>query len=258
MGAQMNGSQKQQLVTIARNAMRAGGFEPDFPPAATAQADAARPDASLAPGSRDLRNLPWSSIDNDESRDLDQIEVLVTERGVTRVLVGIADVDALVPAGSPVDGHARINTTSVYTPALVFPMRPLQLSNDRTSLNAGQDRHALVADMTVGPDGTVTASDIYLALVRNQAQLTYNAVAAWLDGSGPAPPAIARVPGLDAQLRLQAQIADQLRREREAQGALDFDRSELHPVVDGTGVTDLKTDLPNRPKRPIENFMIAV
>jgi VacB/RNase II family 3'-5' exoribonuclease len=253
----VNGSQKQQLVTIARNAMRANGFEPDFSPAATAQADAARPDAALSPGVRDLRALPWSSIDNDDSRDLDQIEVCVTANGVTRVLVGIADVDALVPSGSPADDHARTNTTSVYTPAVVFPMLPLQLSTDRTSLNENEDRHALVADMIIGPDGTVTSSEIYRAVVRNQAQLTYNAVAAWLDGSGPAPAAIGRVPGLDAQLRLQEQIAEKMQSEREAQGALDFDRAELRPVVDDDGVKDLQTDRPNRAKLLIENFMIA-
>ena len=253
----MNGSQKQQLVTIARNAMTANGFEPDFPAAATAQANAARPDTTLSAGIKDLRDLPWSSIDNDDSRDLDQIEVCVTTNGVTRVLIGIADVDALVPAGSPADTHARTNTTSVYTPAVVFPMLPLQLSTDRTSLNENQDRHAIVADMTIGADGCVASADLYRALVRNQAQLTYNAVAAWLDGTGPAPAAIARVPGLDAQLRLQEKIAQQMQAEREKQGALDFDRAELRPVVDDSGVKDLQADRANRAKLLIENFMIA-
>lgn len=253
----MNGSQKQQLVTIARNAMTANGFEPDFPAAATAQANAASPDTTLSAGIKDLRDLPWSSIDNDDSRDLDQIEVCVTTNGVTRVLIGIADVDALVPAGSPADTHARTNTTSVYTPAVVFPMLPLQLSTDRTSLNENQDRHAMVADMTIGADGCVASADLYRALVRNQAQLTYNAVAAWLDGTGPAPAAIARVPGLDAQLRLQEKIAQQMQAEREKQGALDFDRAELRPVVDDSGVKDLQADRANRAKLLIENFMIA-
>ncbi len=257
MGAQVNGSQKQQLISIARSAMKTNGFEVDIPAAALAQADAARPDATLETGVRDLRGLPWSSIDNDDSRDLDQIEVCITGNGVTRVLVGIADVDTLVPSGSPADDHAHANTTSVYTPAVVFPMLPLQLSTDRTSLNENEDRRALVADMTVGPDGTVTASDIYRAIVRNHAQLTYNAVAAWLDGDGPAPAAFGRVPGLDAQLRLQVQISDHMQSEREALGALDFDRAELRPVVDDGGVKDLQTDKPNRAKLLIENFMIA-
>ncbi len=253
----MNGSQKQQLVNIARNAMRANGFDPDIPPAAIAQAEAARPDATPGPDVHDLRTLPWSSIDNDESRDLDQIEVCVTANGVTRVLVAIADVDALVPADSPADTHARANTTSIYTPAVIFPMLPLQFSTDRTSLNENEDRRAIVADMTVGSDGRVTASDIYRALVRNHAQLTYNGVAAWLDGTGPAPAAIARVTALDAQLRLQERIAELMQKERDAQGALDFDRSELRPVVDDDGVKELQTEKPNRAKLLIENFMIA-
>jgi exoribonuclease-2 len=257
MEAQVNGSQKQQLVTIATNAMRANGFEPDIPAAALAQANAAKPDATLAAGVRDLRSLPWSSIDNDDSRDLDQIEVCIAENGVTRVLVGIADVDALVPSGSAADDHARANTTSVYTPAVIFPMLPLQFSTDRTSLNENEERHAIVADMTVGADGCVTSSEIYRALVRNQAQLTYNGVAGWLGGSDPAPAPVSRVPGLDAQLRLQQRIAEQMQAERDAQGALDFDRSELRPVVDDDGVKDLQTEKPNRAKLLIENFMIA-
>jgi len=252
----MNGSQKQQLETIARNAMRTYGFEPDFPPAAAAQARAgAQPPPSMA--IRDLRDLPWSSIDNDDSRDLDQIEVCVTEGGRTRVLVGIADVDVVVTKGSPLDTHARINTTSVYTPAIVFPMLPTELSTDRTSLNQGEDRLAIVMDMTVSDEGLVTDADVYRASVRNQAQLTYSAVAAWLDGQAPAPAALSRMRGLDAQLRQQDQIAQTLQREREACGALDFDRTELKPLVDDNGVRELTTERPNRAKLLIENFMVA-
>src|SRR5262249_40324408 len=170
----VNGSQKQQLETIAREAMRANGFEPDFPPAAEAQARAgAQPPPS--PAIRDLRDLPWSSIDNDDSRDLDQIEVCLADGGRTRVLVGIADVDVVVAKSTPLDDHARKNTTSVYTPAIIFPMLPPELSTDRTSLNEAADRHAIVIDMTVSPDGSVSGSDVYRAIVRNQAQLTYSA-----------------------------------------------------------------------------------
>jgi VacB/RNase II family 3'-5' exoribonuclease len=252
----VNGSQRQQLISIARDAMRARGLEPDFSPAAEAQARAASA-PSAGTDLRDLRSLPWSSIDNDDSRDLDQIEVCVSDGAGTRVLVGIADVDVLVPKGTPLDAHAQVNTTSVYTPAVIFPMLPPELSTDRTSLNERQDRHAIVIDMTIGPEGTVGSSEIYRALVHNQAQLTYSGVAAWLDGTGPAPPAIARVRDLDAQLRLQDRIAQQLEREREAQGALDFDRSELKPIVDEGGVRELKTEVTNRAKLLIENFMIA-
>jgi exoribonuclease-2 len=256
MDGQVNGSQKHQLETIARNAMIANGFEPDFSAAASAQA-ASGPVQAGGAGVRDLRDLGWSSIDNDDSRDLDQIEVCLTEGGRTRVLVGVADVDVVVTRDSPVDQHARKNTTSVYTPAVIFPMLPPELSTDRTSLNQDQDRHAIVVDMIVGSDGTVASAEVYRALVRNKAQLAYPGVAAWLDGTGQAPAPLARVTGLDAQLRLQDDIARRLQKERDASGALDFDRTELKAVVDDTGVRELKTEAPNRAKQLIENFMVA-
>jgi exoribonuclease-2 len=232
------------------------GFEPDFSDAARTQAASG---VVRAGGGdvRDLRGLPWSSIDNDDSRDLDQIEVCVDESGRTRVLVGIADVDVVVTKGSPVDAHAQRNTTSVYTPAVIFPMLPVELSTDRTSLNENEDRHAIVIDLTVEADGHVGSAEIYRALVRNKAQLAYPAVAAWLDGTGPAPAAVVRLAGLDAQLRHQDDIARRLQREREECGALDFDRTELKPIVDENGVRELRTEAPNRAKLLIENFMVA-
>ena len=183
---------KTELQSIARNAMRTYGLEPDFPAAARAQLAHLQPEAQN--GLRDLRGLAWSSIDNDDSRDLDQIEVCTSKArsGIT-VLVAIADVDGLVPRDSPLDAHAATNTTSVYTPALIFPMLPPELSTDRTSLNEGEDRPAIVTQMTIDADGRVVESDVYRALVRNRARLAYNAVAAWLDGTGPAPDPIGRV-----------------------------------------------------------------
>src|SRR5450759_3459265 len=255
-GPVSSGGQKHQLESIARNAMQANGLEPDFPPAALAQL--AHLAAAATDGLRDLRSLPWSSIDNDDSRDLDQIEVCIKGSGSsTRVLVAIADVDALVPKDCPLDAHAHTNTTSVYTPAIIFPMLPPELSTDRTSLNEGQDRAAIVIDMTLDGTGHLTASDVYRGLVRNQAQLTYSAVGAWLEGRGPAPASLSRVPDLLAQLRLQDQIAVQLQARRDEEGALDFARSELRPVVDDKGVRDLQTETSNRATELIENFMVA-
>jgi VacB/RNase II family 3'-5' exoribonuclease len=234
------------------------GLEPDFSPAAKAQLGRLRqgyggPGAPEASGLRDLRSLPWSSIDNDESRDLDQLEVCVENR----LLVAIADVDALVPQGSPIDDHAAHNTTSVYTPAKIFPMLPPELSTDRTSLNQDEDRAAMVIDMTIDDTGALAASDVYGALVRNKAKLTYNAVAAWLGGSGPAPAAFAGIPELAAQVRRQDAIAARLRDRREDEGALEFARSELRPVVEGDAVKELRTETTNRAKSIIENFMVA-
>jgi exoribonuclease-2 len=245
-----------QLESIARDAMVAHGLEPDFPAAARQQlAHLGTPPATDC---QDLRALPWSSIDNDDSRDLDQLEVCIDEAdGRTRVLIAIADVDALVPKDSPIDAHAALNTTSVYTPALVFPMLPLELSTDRTSLNPDADRLAIVVDMAIDDACTIEKADVYRAIVRNRAQLTYRAVAAWLEGSGSAPAAFARVPGLDAQVLLQDRLAKRLRDCREAEGALDFARSELRPVLEGDTVKDLGADTPNRAKAVIENFMVA-
>lgn len=174
-----------------------------------------------------------------------------------RVLVALADVDVLVPKDTPLDDHAKQNTTSVYTPAVVFPMLPPELSTDRTSLNEGQDRAAIVVDLVVDANGTVSESTVYRAVVHNQAHLTYSEVAAWLEGSGPAPAALSKVPGLEDQLRLQDQIAQHLQHCRDEEGALTFDRSELRPIVDDTGVRELQTDRPNRAKEVIENFMVT-
>lgn len=252
----MNGSQKHELERIARDAMRAYGLEPDF--SAAAREQIAHVGAPAANSMRDLRSLPWSSIDNDDSRDLDQLEVCARDgASSTRVLVAIADVDALVPKDSPVDAHAGANTTSVYTPAVIFPMLPLELSTDRTSLNEGEDRIAIVIEMVVDRTGTLVASDVSRALVHNHARLTYSAVAAWLDGAGPVPAAIERVDGLEQQLRLQDQIATRLQTRRDEEGALDFDRSELRPVIDDRGVRELRTETANRAKELIENFMVA-
>ncbi len=252
----MDGSDRHELEVIARAAMRANGLDPDFPPQARQQI--ARMSTAPANGVRDLRSLPWSSIDNDESRDLDQLEVVVDDGGSrTRVLVAIADVDALVPKDSPVDAHAATNTTSVYTPAVIFPMLPLELSTDRTSLNEGEDRTAIVIDMVVDDDGRLLDSDVYRGLVHNHARLTYPAVASWLDGESAAPAALTHVDGLDAQIRRQDRIATALQARRDEEGALDFDRTELRPVVDDKGVRELRTERPNRAKEVIENFMVA-
>ena len=242
------------LLAIARKAMIDNGLEPDWSP--QAQAQLSRLGAAPLDSLRDLRRLPWSSIDNDDSRDLDQLEVCV-DNGATRLLIAIADVDALVHKASALDAHAQTNTTSVYTPARIFPMLPAELSTDLTSLNQDVDRAAVVVDMTVGADGALTASDVYRAIVRNRAKLTYDGVAAWLDGQGPAPEALAHVPGLEAQVRLQDKLAGLMRAQRQREGALDFDRTELKPVMQDGSVAELRTDEPNRARDMIESFMVA-
>ena len=252
-------SQRDRLRAIAVEAMRARGLDPDFPADALRQAAALQsaPRTTEEPVS-DLRSVPWCSIDNDESRDLDQLSAAEElADGATRVRVAIADVDAAVPRSSPLDRHAAVNTTSVYTPAAVFPMLPEKLSTDLTSLADRQDRLAVVVEFTVADDGSLRRSDVYGALVNNRAKLTYNAVDAWLAGHGPMPPPMAAADGMAQQVTLQDQIAQVLRRRRHEHGALDFEAVDTKPVFDGDALSDLRPEPPNRAKALIEDLMIA-
>ncbi|HEV8503253.1 MAG TPA: RNB domain-containing ribonuclease [Casimicrobiaceae bacterium] len=247
------------LHAIAWRAMKSRGLEPDFP--AAAQREAAQIGAPATAGgaaTRDLRELLWASIDNDDSRDLDQLSVAAPAAGGASVVrIAIADVDALIAAHSAIDGHASLNTTSVYTAGGVFPMLPLKFSTDLTSLNPDVDRLAIVVEMTVGADGEIGASDIYRAQVRNRAKLAYDSVAAWLDGKAAAPPPVAAVAGMDAQLRLQDRIAQDLKRARTSRGALELETSEARAVFDNGTLADLLADEPNRAKVLIEDYMIG-
>ncbi len=254
-----SGRHRHDLEAIARRAMTERGLEPDFPPAALAEAERLGPEAHDGDASvRDLRHLLWSSIDNDDTRDLDQLEVAEPlAADAVRVRIAIADVDALVRSGSAIDGHAQTNTTSVYTAARTFPMLPERLSTGLTSLNDGEDRLAVVVEMTVAADGAIAASDLYRARVHNRAKLAYEPVAAWLDGDGPMPPRMAEVPGTDEQVRLQDEAASRLRRRRREEGALEFETREMKPVVVDGMVTDLREVRKNRARELIEDFMVT-
>jgi exoribonuclease-2 len=234
------------------------GFEPDYPAAASAQVRRLPEHAPRTDARRDLGHLPWCSIDNEDSRDLDQLSVAERRNGGTAILVAIADVDAMVPCDSPVDRHAQTNTTSVYTPAEMFPMLPERLSTDLTSLAEGEDRQAVVVDMTISDDGVVRESDVYLAVVRNHAKLAYPSVGAWLEGEGPSPHALNEVPGLADNLRQQDTIARALKQSRHRHGALTLDTIEGQPVFDGDAVRDVTVRRRTRASELIEDFMIAV
>ena len=252
-------SHRDRLRAIAVAAMRAHGLDPEVPPDAAAEAARLQsaPRSSEAPV-RDLRALLWCSIDNDDSRDLDQLSVAEPlAGGATKVLVAIADVGAAVPSGSAIDRHAAVNTTSVYTPAVIFPMLPERLSTDLTSLGDQQDRLAIIFELIVAADGSLTTSDVYGAMVKNHAKLAYNAVGAWLAGAGPIPPVVAAAGGMDAQLRLQDGVAQALGRRLHEHGALDFETNELQPLFDGDTLRELRQEVPNRAKELIEYFMIA-
>ena len=244
------------LERIARQALVDAGFEPE------PGADAVREiDALTAPdddGVRDLRDLPWSSIDNTTSKDLDQIEVAERGRDGGIVLrVGIADVDALVPKGSAVDRHALANTTSIYTGVSVFPMLPDALSTDLTSLREGEARLVVVAELDLARDGTVRRQTIYRALAVNHAKLDYESVGAWLEGRGPQPPRLAEDDVLEAQIWLQDRAAGLLKRTRERAGALALDTVAVTPVGSDGRVEALRVTRKNRARDLIEDFMIA-
>jgi len=249
------------LQATAKQIMLAHGFEPDFPPQVPQQlADLKAHPPQVAPGGdiRDLRSLLWSSIDNDTSRDLDQIEV--AERlpnGDIKVLVGIADVDAFVPKRSPIDEHAAKETTTVYTGIQNFPMLPEELSTGATSLLENADKLSVVIEYTVDATGSVGSSNVYQAIVRNQAQLAYNAVGGWLEGTGPAPTKVAASAELQAQLKLQDQAAQTLKNQRYQHGALNIETSEVHPIVLNQQVVDVVKQEKNRATELIEDFMIA-
>jgi len=247
------------LQRIAHRAMLERGLLPDFSPAVLSQLESITGPATENDGSvRDLRDLLWASIDNDDSRDLDQLTVAeAMPGGMVKIRVAVADVDSIVEYGSPIDSHAEHNTTSVYTAAEIFPMLPERLSTDITSLNFAEDRLAVVVEMVIGPSGSVQDSSICRAIVHNKAKLAYNSVAAWLDGEGPMPEPIGQVPGLDENLRLQDRVAQSMKRFRHDQGALSLETIQSKPIFDGDQIAELEVDERNRAKEIIEDFMIA-
>lgn len=247
------------LVAAARWEMIHEGFDPDFAPGTDQQIGAiqARPEPVPGDGVRDLRDLLWSSIDNDTSRDFDQVEVAERKGDQIRVLVGVADVDSDVPAGSPIDVHAAQETVTVYTAVRNFPMLPEQLSTDLTSLGEDEDRRAVVIEMLVDSEGNISSSDIYRAIVRNKAQLTYNATGAWLEGRAEASSKVAASVELQNQLKLQDEAATALRAQRHRLGALDFDRVEPTATVQDGYVRDVHPAMKTRANAIIEDFMVG-
>jgi len=249
------------LQAIAKEVMLAHGFEPDFPPQVQDQlADLKRkpPLVVAAPGVRDLRDLLWSSIDNDTSRDLDQIEVAQRlSDGQVKILVGIADVVAFLRKQSPIDEHAARETTTVYAGIRNFPMLPEELSTGQTSLLENQDRLSVIIEFVVDATGVVTSSDVYQAVVRNKAQLQYNSVGKWLEGSAAAPAKVAASGDLQEQLKLQDEIAQKLKNQRYRNGALDIQTDEVRPLVLNEQVVDVIKQQKNRATELIEDFMVA-
>jgi ribonuclease R len=258
----MDQNDEQQRVILQRIAHRVmieRGLLPDFSVEALAELDKIQSPATIIDGPyRDTRELLWCSIDNDDSLDLDQLTVAepMAENKI-RILVAIADVDALVKKDSAIDGHARSNTTSVYTAAEIFPMLPDKLSTNLTSLNFNEDRLAIVIEIIVDSDGSSQDSDINRAIVNNHAKLTYNGVGAWLEGNGPVPEGIAAVKGLEENLRLQDDAAQRMKKFRYLHGALSLETIESKPIFEGDVISNLEVEKKNHATDIIEDFMIA-
>ncbi len=248
------------LVAAAHASMVEHGFQPDFPPGTETELAAiqAQPALPAADGFTDTRNLLWSSIDNDTSKDLDQIEwAEQLPDGRIRVLVGVADVDARVKKGTVIDKHAAFETTSVYTGVSIFPMLPTKLSEGITSLNENQDRAAIVVEYSVDANGATSDEKAYRALVRNRAQLAYPGIGAWLDGKGAPPPKVAADSELAAQLKLQDTAAQRMAGGRYQHGALEFETIETQPVLVTDEVIGIAPIVKNRATSLIEEFMVA-
>ncbi len=249
------------LQVIAKEIMLQRGFEPDFPPQVPQQLATLKdhpPQIAASRDVRDLRNLLWSSIDNDTSRDLDQIEVAErASNGDVKIMVGIADVDAFVPKETPIDQHARRETTTVYTGIRNFPMLPEELSTGETSLLENQDRLAVVIEFVVDSGGNLKSNGVYPAVVRNKAQLQYNSVGAWLEGKSSAPLKVAASVELQQQLKVQDEVAERLKQQRVQHGALNLQTDEVRPLVLNDQVIDVVKQQKNRATELIEDFMVA-
>lgn len=249
------------LQALAKEIVRQRGFNPDFSHEVNRQVAELRshpPSIGAEKNVRDLRDLLWSSIDNDDSRDLDQIEVAeALSNGNTRIRIGIADVDYFVPKETAIDQHASRETTTVYAGVRNFLMLPEPLSTDQTSLLEQQDRLAMIVEFTVDAGGHVIDSDIYRAVVRNRAQLQYNSLAVWFAGTATAPAKVAASSDLQAQLRLQSEVAEMLKNQRYEQGALNLETDELLPLLINEEVVEVTKQEKNRATELIEDFMIA-
>lgn len=248
------------LQATAKTIVQEHGFNPEFPAEVGTQLAGIKdhPQVAQSDGVRDLRDLLWSSIDNDTSRDLDQIEV--AERasdGNVKVMIGIADIDVFVPKLTAIDQHAARETTTVYTGIRNFPMLPEELSTGITSLLENQDRMSIVVEFVVDSEGNIKSSEVFRALVRNKAQLQYNSVGAWLEGRATAPPKVAASAALQEQLRLQSEVAQKLKNQRFQHGALNLQTDEVHPLVLNDKVVDVVKQQKNQATELIEDFMVA-
>jgi len=247
------------LAMIAVHAVTNRGLRAEISEQAMNQVESIRePKIDIKGNVRDQRHLLWCSIDNNDSMDLDQLTVSFKDNAQqVHILVAIADVDSLVKKNSAIDEQAQANTTTVYTSARVFSMLPEKLSHGFTSLNPGEDRMALVCEMTFDAQGQLQDTDIYQSCVHNHCKLAYDAVSDWLEGKGKLPLVAQNVPGIDEQLKAQDALAQKLKHLRHLQGSLEFETFQPIAQFDGEELTGLVLQPQNRARQLIEEFMIA-
>ena len=250
---------RKDIARIATTAMLEAGLEPEFSEEANQQlAQIDKPGEDNDLNIFDLTDLLWCSLDNDDSLDLDQLTVCEKlKNNLVKIFIAIADVDSVVKKDSPIDNHARTNTASVYTSARIFPMLPEKLSTNLTSLNPDVDRLAIVTEMVIQKDGSITEPHVYRAKVRNKAKLAYDAVSDWIENKKPTPDAIANVKGMAEQIRTQDEVAQTLRRRRHAEGSLELEVFEPKAIFNGEELVGIEQQIQNRGRQLIEEFMIA-
>ena len=250
---------RSDLSRIAVIVMKEKGLEPDFSKEIHDQlSEINSPGIDDDPKIQDLTHLLWCSLDNDDSRDLDQLTTCTEiSNGSYKIFIAIADVDVLIKKNTPIDEHAQLNTASVYTSARIFPMLPEKLSTNLTSLNFNEPRLALVTEIVIGSTGDVQGSTIYRAKVLNKAKLAYDAVSDWIIGNSPVPLAISSVPGMDLQITNQDQIAQKLRAKRHEAGSLQLEIFQPKAIFEGERIIGIAEQEHNRGRQLIEEFMIA-
>lgn len=247
----------EDLAQLANQVMKERGLKPDFSAQEIQQLELINQPASATAETVDLRSLLWCSIDNDDSRDLDQLTYAEKDKESYLFWIAVADVSSLVKKNTPIDRHAQINTTSVYTPAKIFPMLPEKLSTDLTSLNENEDRMAMVVKILMNKTGEIENFTIFPAIVHNHAKLAYNAVGDWLEGKSNAPDKVKNSPKLEETLRLQHEIAQMLKESRHEAGSLTLISSEPKVKVESDNHIVIQPSYQNFAQQLIEEFMIA-
>ncbi len=175
-------------------------------------------------GRFDLRQLPLVTIDGEDARDFDDAVFCERKRsGGWRLWVAIADVSYYVRHGKALDAEAHNRGNSVYFPENVIPMLPEVLSNGLCSLNPQVDRLCMVCEMTISENGRMSGYKFFEAVMNSHARLTYNKVAAILDGD---PKLRQQYEPLVGHIEELHNLYQALKHARHQRGAVEFESDE--------------------------------